>query len=79
MDAFIKDIKNDLKNTFNNEDFEKEKALISQTYEEKREALMVKLNKKSEKYGFQVKSAQNGIYMMPIINGKAIEQKNLKN
>jgi lon-related putative ATP-dependent protease len=74
MDAFIKDIKNDLKNTFNNEDFEKEKALISQTYEEKREALMVKLNKKSEKYGFQVKSAQNGIYMMPIINGKAIEQ-----
>ena len=74
MDAFIKDIKNDLKNTFNNEDFEKEKALISQTYEEKREALMVKLNKKSEKYGFQVKLAQNGIYMMPIINGKAIEQ-----
>ena len=74
MDAFIKDIKNDLKNTFNNEDFEKEKALISQTYEDKREALMVKLNKKSEKYGFQVKSAQNGIYMMPIINGKAIEQ-----
>ena len=74
MDAFIKDIKNDLKNTFNNEKKKKEKALISQTYEEKREALMVKLNKKSEKYGFQVKSAQNGIYMMPIINGKAIEQ-----
>ena len=74
MDAFIKDIKNDLKNTFNNEDFEKEKALISQTYEEKREALMVKLNKKSEKYGFQVKSAQNGIYMMPIVNGKAIDE-----
>ena len=74
MEVFIKDIKNDLKNTFNNEDFEKEKDLIAQTYEEKREALMVKLNKKSEKYGFQVKSAQNGIYMMPIINGKAIEQ-----
>lgn len=74
MEVFIKDIKNDLKNTFNNEDFEKEKALIAQTYEEKREALMVKLNKRSEKYGFQVKSAQNGIYMMPIINGKAIEQ-----
>mgnify|MGYP002626986404 CR=1 FL=1 len=33
-----------------------------------------KLNKKSAKYGFQVKSSQNGIYMMPTINGKAIEQ-----
>ena len=50
MDAFIKDIKNDLKNTFNNEDFEKEKALIAQTYEEKREALMVKLSKISSKW-----------------------------
>ena len=74
MESFIKDIRNDLKNTFNNDDFEKEKALITQTYETKRTALMEKLNKKSAKYGFQVKSAQNGIYMMPIINGKAIEQ-----
>lgn len=74
MDSFIKDIKNDLRNTFSNDDFEKEKTMITQAYEEKKVALMEKLNKKSEKYGFQVKSAQNGIYMMPVINGKAIEQ-----
>ncbi len=74
MDSFIKDIKKDLKSTFDNDDFEKEKALITQTYEAQRDALMDKLNKKSAKYGFQVKSSQNGIYMMPIINGKAIEQ-----
>ena len=35
---------------------------------------MEKLNKKSQKYGFQVKSAKNGIYMMPVINGKTIEE-----
>ena len=74
MNSFIKDIRNDLKNTFDNDDFEKEKALITQAYEAQRDALMEKLNQKSEKYGFQVKSSQNGIYMMPIINGKAIEQ-----
>ena len=74
MDSFIKDIKNDLKNTFDNDDFEKEKALITQTFEQQRDALLEKLNEKSAKYGFQVKSSQNGIYMMPIINGKAIEQ-----
>ncbi len=74
MDTFIKDIQVDIKNTFNNEDFEKEKALIQNEYEEKRNFLMEKLNKKSEKYGFQVKSAQNGIYMMPILDGKTIEQ-----
>lgn len=74
MDAFIKDIRNDIKSTFNNDDFEKEKTLIKQDFEEKRASLLDKLNQESEKHGFQVKSAQNGIYMMPIIDGKTIEE-----
>ena len=74
MDRFIKDIKHDIKDTFNNEDFEKEKALIKQEYEAKRSALMDKLNATSSQYGFPVKSANNGIYMMPVINGKTIEE-----
>jgi len=74
MDRFIKDIKHDIKETFSNDDFEKEKALIKQEYDAKRESLMVKLNETSAQYGFQVKSANNGIYMMPVINGKTIEE-----
>ena len=74
MDSFIKDIRNDIKSTFNNDDFEKEKALIKQDFEEKRANIIEKLNKDTEKFGFQVKSAQNGIYMMPVINGKTIEE-----
>ena len=74
MDIFIKDIKKDIKNTFNNDDFEKEKALIKQEYEAKRSLLLENLNTESEKHGFQVKSAQNGIYMMPVIDGKTIEE-----
>lgn len=74
MDTFIKEIRTDIKKTFNNEDFEKEKTLIRQEFEEKRASLLDALNHESEKHGFQVKSAQNGIYMMPIINGKTIEE-----
>lgn len=74
MNLFIKDIRKDIKNTFNNDDFEKEKTLIKQEFEEKRSYLLNKLNQESEKHGFQVKSAQNGIYMMPIIDGKTIEE-----
>lgn len=74
MDLFIKDIRKDIKNTFNNDDFEKEKALIKQEFEEKRSILLDKLNEESAKYDFQVKSAQNGIYMMPIVNGETIEE-----
>ena len=74
MDKFIKEIRNDIKSTFKNKDFEKEKNDIRNTYQEKRNKLLENLNNKSKKYGFQVKAADNGIYMMPVINGKVIEE-----
>ena len=74
MDGFIKEVKKDIKKTFNADDFEKEKALIKKEYEEKREIVMSKLNESSLKQGFQVKSAQNGIYMMPVIDGKILQE-----
>ena len=74
MDGFIKEIRKDIRNTFNNDDFEKEKALIKQEFEAKRSALLDKLNQDASKYNFQVKAAQNGIYMMPVFEGRAIEE-----
>ena len=74
MDGFIKEIKKDIQKTFNNDDFEKEKALIKQEFETKRSELLDKLNQDASKYNFEVKAAQNGIYMMPVVNGKAIEE-----
>lgn len=74
MEHFINDVKIDIKSTFNNEEFEKERALIKQEFEEKRSVLMAKLNQKSSEYGFQVKSSQTGIYMMPVMNGKAMPE-----
>ncbi len=74
MDGFIKEIRKDIKKTFNNDDFEKEKALIKQEYEVKRSALLDKLNQNASRYNFQVKAAQNGIYMMPVVDGKAVEE-----
>ena len=74
MDNFIKNIRKDIKKTFNNDDFEKEKKIIKHEYEEKKEIILNKLNDKTMKHGFQVKSAQNGIYMMPVYDGKTIEE-----
>ena len=74
MDEFIKDIKKDIKNTFNNDDFEKEKKIIKKEFEDKRQKLMDKLEKDALSYGFQVKSAQNGIYMMPVLDGRALKE-----
>ena len=74
MDAFIRNIRKDIKKTFNNDEFEKEKKLIKQEFEEKKDSILVKLNDKTLKHGFQVKSAQNGIYMIPVYEGKTIEE-----
>lgn len=74
MDKFVKEIRTDIKSTFKNENFEKEKAIITQTYQDQRNKLLEDLNKQSAKYGFQVKTADNGIYMMPVIDGKVVEE-----
>ena len=74
MDDFIREIKKDIKNTFNNDDFEKEKEIIKQEYETKRQQLMEKLENDAMQYSFQVKSAQNGIYMMPVLDGRALKE-----
>ena len=74
MDKFIKEIRVDIQNTFKNSNFESEKNQIVQKYQEKRDKLLENLNKKSAKYGFVVKSADNGVYMMPVVDGKVIKE-----
>lgn len=78
MDGFIKDVKMDIAKTFSNEDFEKEKTLIRQEFEQKRADLLDKLNEKSSKYNFIVKTAQNGVYMMPVYDGKTLEEEDFE-
>lgn len=74
MENFIKDVRRDIKKTFNNDDFEKEKQIIKQEFEEKRENLLNKLNQKTMIQGFQVKSTSNGVYMMPVLDGKTLAE-----
>lgn len=74
MEAFVKDIRKDIKKTFNNEDFEKEKKVIKQEYDTKREVLLEQLNKRTLVQGFEVKSTANGVYMMPVLDGKPLEE-----
>lgn len=74
MNVFIKDINKDLKLTFKNEDFEKQKTLMQNKFEQKKSSLLEKLNKSTLKSGFEVKATNNGVYMMPVIDGKPIEE-----
>ena len=72
MEMFVKDVRKDIKKTFNNDDFEKEKKVIKQEYDQKRDKLLEQLNKRTLVQGFEVKSTANGIYMMPVLDGKPL-------
>jgi len=74
MEGFVKDVRRDIKKTFNNDDFEKEKQIIKKEFEEKREALLAKLNQKTMIQGFQVQATENGVYMMPVLDGKTLAE-----
>jgi len=74
MEMFVKDIRKDIKKTFNNDDFEKEKKVIKQEYDNKRERLLEQLNKRTVVQGFEVKSTANGVYMMPVLDGKPLAE-----
>ena len=49
MEMFVKEIRKDIKKTFNNDEFEKEKKIIKQEYSDKRDELLKKLNNKTTK------------------------------
>ena len=74
MEGFVKDIRRDIKKTFNNDDFEKEKQIIKQEFEAKRELLLEKLNKRTMVQGFRVQSTANGVYMMPVLDGRTLQE-----
>ena len=47
MDFFITDVKNDIKLTFKNDDFEKQKSLMQSEFEQKKNSLLANLPKNS--------------------------------
>ncbi len=75
MESLVKDVRKEIRKVFNQEDFEKEKTMIKQDYENKKEELLKKLNKRTMIQGFQVRASDNGVYMMPVLDGKILEEK----
>ncbi len=74
MEAFVKVIKQEIVNAFDNDQYEKEKAEIMEEYESKKDELLNKLSNDAEKHGFKVNTGSSGIYFLPIIEGKTISE-----
>ena len=74
MEQFVKTIKQEINKAFDNEDYEKEKSQILEEFNNKKEELLEQLSKDAEKQGFQVKTGNSGIYFLPIIEGRTLNE-----
>jgi len=74
MESFVKTIKQEIANAFDNDQYEKEKSEILDKYEDTKDELLAKLSEDAEQHGFKVNTGSSGIYFLPIIEGKTISE-----
>ncbi len=79
MEGFVKIIKQEIANAFDNDQYEKEKAEILEEYEAKKDELLDKLSEDAQAHGFKVNTGSSGIYFLPIIEGKTISEEEFEN
>lgn len=79
MDQFIKILKIEIAKAFDSDDYEKEKSNIIKEYKDKRSELLEELSGSAEKLGFKVKTTNSGIYFLPVLDGKVINEEEYGN
>lgn len=72
MAELVQLLKVELQKAFRTDDYEKQKNELLRSFDEKRDALMEEMSKAAEEHDFQVKTANSGIYFMPVVDGKTI-------
>ncbi len=74
MHRFINVIRTNLAKVFNSENYEKEKKLITTKYQARKNEILKKLDEYTATQGFKIKTATDGIYFSPIVDGKVLNE-----
>lgn len=74
MNELVQLFKTEIPKAFRSEEYEKQKTEIVRAYEEKRDVFMGKMSDMAKEHGFQVRTTNAGIYFMPVIDGKTIDE-----
>ena len=74
MSELVQIFKTEIQKVFRSEDYEKEKSVILKKFDEKKDIYMKEMSDMAKENGFQLRSSNSGIYFMPIIDGKTINE-----
>ena len=64
----------EIQKAFSSEDYDKQKNQITKQFEEKRDQQMKAMSDMASDHGFTIKSTNAGIYFMPMVEGKAVDE-----
>ena len=77
MNQFIENIKNELYQAFESKEYEEKATSIIEKAKEEKEELTRKLNRMAEMSGFALKFTPAGIMMIPVMDGRIIDENRL--
>ena len=74
MAELVQIFKTEIQKAFRSEDYENQKNAILKVFEEKKDVYIKEMSDMAKENGFQLRSSNSGIYFMPIIDGKTINE-----
>ena len=74
MAELVQIFKTEIQKAFRSEDYENQKNAILKVFEEKKDVYIKQMSDMAKENGFQLRSSNSGIYFMPIIDGKTINE-----
>lgn len=75
MEEFVNHLSIEIPKAFSSVDFSDDKERVLKTYQKKKDEIFKELGEEAKKYDFGIKtSTSGGIYFMPIIDGKTINE-----
>ncbi len=67
-------MESEMQKAFTSEDYEKEKNQVTKFYDDRRDKQMKAMSDMAAEHGFTIKSTNAGIYFMPIVEGKPVDE-----
>ncbi|MEZ0535722.1 Lon protease family protein [Caldicellulosiruptoraceae bacterium PP1] len=79
MDEFIEAILNELPKVFNSEEYENDKNVILNEFQDIKTEMFDKLAQEAKEFEFEIKFTPSGVYFLPILNGKTLTENEYSN
>ncbi|HOQ76076.1 MAG TPA: ATP-binding protein [Thermoclostridium sp.] len=74
MEEFVRIIEHEIVKAFKGDEYEAERSRIMKKFRDKKDELVMQLSQEAQERGFRIKTANSGIYFMPLVDGEPLSE-----